>query len=247
MLAPATNPLDLLRNRLIAEHAAVADALTTALNHAMNAGDVLIEAKAQLDHGGWLPWLDSCGISVRLAQRYVRLARHRSTIEANATSQTHLSVSGALALLANPKKEAVPIDLSRYTLDPLQTMLAEMEYAHALVREAFPERDDYSALRLAHEWRATMYEIGRWPDAEEISRLLELEKARRKPAPTPQTKKLSATTQWMKDHPSDLPCPTDPDAAKAWRKARGIGMHGEKRDTQRKYAEALIEKRAAAE
>ena len=50
--------------------------------HAMAAGDLLIEAKAQLKHGQWLPWLAKhCVISERTAQLYVKLAKKRTTIE----------------------------------------------------------------------------------------------------------------------------------------------------------------------
>jgi hypothetical protein len=34
------------------------------------------------------------------------------------------------------------------------------------------------------------------------------------------TKKLSATAQWMLDHPNDVPCPATPSAATAWRRKR---------------------------
>ena len=45
--------------RLKAEHTAAAGALKSSLRHAMAAGDILIEAKEQLKHGHWLPWLQS--------------------------------------------------------------------------------------------------------------------------------------------------------------------------------------------
>jgi hypothetical protein len=67
-------------------------------------------------------------------------------------------------------------------------------------------------------------------------------------APTAQpksTKKLSRTAQWMIDHPNDLPCPLQPHAATAWRKARGIGANaGAERAKAAKYTEAMAEKRA---
>jgi Protein of unknown function (DUF3102) len=94
-----SNSLADLRERLKAEHAAVATALRTSVEHALAAGDILIEAKAQLNnHGEWLPWLNSCGISERTAQRYMRLARHRAIIEANPTPMSDLGIAGALAL-----------------------------------------------------------------------------------------------------------------------------------------------------
>jgi hypothetical protein len=98
-----SNYLAELRERLKDEHAAVAKALKTSLKHALTAGDILIEAKAQLEHGQWLPWLKSCGLSERTTQRYIRLARYRTTIEANPTTLSDLGISGALALLVVPR------------------------------------------------------------------------------------------------------------------------------------------------
>jgi len=76
----ASNLLPDLRERLKAEHAAVGTALRRSVERSMAAGDILLEAKAQLGHGEWLPWLASCDISERTAQRYMRLARHRAVI-----------------------------------------------------------------------------------------------------------------------------------------------------------------------
>jgi Protein of unknown function (DUF3102) len=48
----------------------------------MAAGDLLIEAKAQLKHGQWLPWLrENCLISERTAQLYMRCAKSREDTE----------------------------------------------------------------------------------------------------------------------------------------------------------------------
>jgi hypothetical protein len=44
----------------------------------LTAGDLLLEAKAQVGHGQWLRWLrDRCGVSDRIARLYMRLARNR--------------------------------------------------------------------------------------------------------------------------------------------------------------------------
>jgi Protein of unknown function (DUF3102) len=67
------NALADLRERLKVEHAAVSTALKHGVEHAMAAGDILIEAKDQLKHGQWLPWLETSGVSERTAQRYIRL------------------------------------------------------------------------------------------------------------------------------------------------------------------------------
>ena len=68
----------------------------------MAAGDLLIEAKAQVKHGQWLPWLsDHVQISERTAQLYIRLAKNRAEIE-KAKSAMHvadLTLNEAAALL----------------------------------------------------------------------------------------------------------------------------------------------------
>jgi hypothetical protein len=58
-------------------------------------------------------------------------------------------------------------------------------------------------------------------------------------------KKLTATQQWMIDHPNDTPCPLQPHGAAAWRKARGIGANaGAERAKVAQYEAAMADKRA---
>lgn len=65
-------------------------------------GQRLIEAKAMLEHGEWLPWLnDRVELSERQAQRFMRLAREWS----NPTALSDLGASKALQLLALPESE----------------------------------------------------------------------------------------------------------------------------------------------
>ena len=35
-------------------------------------------------------------------------------------------------------------------------------------------------------------------------------------------KKVRMIEAWMRDHPDDVPCPRDPDAARSWRAKRGL-------------------------
>jgi hypothetical protein len=64
----------------------------------MRCGDWLLELKAVLPHGAWLPWLrDHCnGISERTAQGYMKLAGNRTFIEANPQRVADLSIRGAM-------------------------------------------------------------------------------------------------------------------------------------------------------
>jgi hypothetical protein len=64
------------------------------------AGERLLEAKALLPHGQWLPWLqEHCGASERTARDYMRLAEHKGEIG----SAADLSIRAALAAIAPPR------------------------------------------------------------------------------------------------------------------------------------------------
>jgi hypothetical protein len=77
-----SNSLIDLAARIKTEHQAVATALKQSVKHAIAAGELLIEAKDQVPHGRWLPWLrDHCTISERTAQLYMRVAKNRADIE----------------------------------------------------------------------------------------------------------------------------------------------------------------------
>jgi Protein of unknown function (DUF3102) len=97
-----SNSLAILASRIKAEHEAIGAALKNIVHHAIEAGELLIEAKKQFTkHGEWLPWLaDHCLLTERTAQRYMRIAHNRATIEAKSdTGVSDLSLNGALALL----------------------------------------------------------------------------------------------------------------------------------------------------
>ena len=100
--APAgDNSLPDLAARIRVEHRAVSSALRDSVRHAIAAGELLIEAKEQLGHGRWLPWLrDHCAISERTAQLYMRVAKNRAEIEAQIRNDVaDLSLNEVAALL----------------------------------------------------------------------------------------------------------------------------------------------------
>jgi hypothetical protein len=100
MTYEGSNSLADLAARIRQEHAATAEALQRGVEHAMAAGDLLLEAKAQLKHGLWLPWLaEHCQMSERTAQLYMRVAKNRATIEAKAQRVADLTLNQAAALL----------------------------------------------------------------------------------------------------------------------------------------------------
>lgn len=97
----ASNSLADLAGRIVIEHQAVSTALKDGVRHAITAGELLIEAKAQLQHGQWLPWLGQhCTISERTAQLYMRCARNRTAIEEQIRNgDADLSLNEAAAML----------------------------------------------------------------------------------------------------------------------------------------------------
>ncbi len=96
--------LDALADRINAEHEACHASMQKGLDHALKAGALLLEAKAGLPHGEWLPWLgENCpDISERTAQRYMRLAENRGELETKPATVADLTIRAAEELLAVP-------------------------------------------------------------------------------------------------------------------------------------------------
>ena len=103
--------LGTLAERINAEHRACAVAALDALEHAMAAGELLMQAKDACPHGTWLAWLEDNFVgSVRTAQVYMRLSRDRLMLEAaKAQGAAYLSIAGAMQALAEPPKGVPPI------------------------------------------------------------------------------------------------------------------------------------------
>lgn len=76
MGAASSNRLPTLAAEIRRAHADVQEAAKTAAERAIAAGHKLIEARALVQHGEWLPWLrDHCALAERTAQLYMQLAR----------------------------------------------------------------------------------------------------------------------------------------------------------------------------
>jgi Protein of unknown function (DUF3102) len=103
----ASNSLADLAARIRQEHEAAVAALNSAVVHAMTAGDLLIEAKAQVPHGSWRGWVaDNCKLSERSIRLYMQLAKHRGIVEkelaksAMGVADLTLNEAAALCVLA---------------------------------------------------------------------------------------------------------------------------------------------------
>jgi hypothetical protein len=97
--------LNTLEQTVVTAHTSVTRLEGSALAHAMDAGDALIEIlhRKLVRHGrrGGL-YVRTCG-SKRTAQVYVLLAQNRALLESNAQSSAHLSIAAALKLIRQAK------------------------------------------------------------------------------------------------------------------------------------------------
>jgi hypothetical protein len=77
----------------------------SAISHALNAGELLIQARTEVPHGGWAEWLAANVVfSERTARSYMELARNKGELASKETDG--LSVRGALKLLADSREPA---------------------------------------------------------------------------------------------------------------------------------------------
>ena len=104
-----------------AEHDAAENHARKAIEHARVAGDKLLLAKAQVEHGQWLPWLAAnCPrLAVRTAQAYMRLADHWEMLAGKCATVAYLTINDALKLLNAPESDGDPLEtwLSRLLTD----------------------------------------------------------------------------------------------------------------------------------
>jgi hypothetical protein len=91
-------------------HAAVVNALSGAVEHAIRCGNVLTEAKKQTGHGRWGEFLRACDLGERQAQRYMRLALLAEQTRLAKSDLAGMTIEGAIKRLAPPKapKSAAP-------------------------------------------------------------------------------------------------------------------------------------------
>jgi len=139
LTTPDRSRLAEITGELGARHAAFETALGQALEHAFRAGELLIEAKALVPHGGWLRWLEeNFAGSERTAQGYMQLAS-----ESDPRLVADLGVRGALAALAAPTTPA--------TLDDGQPAEPGAPSAIDLLREEGGLELEHAGAELAQE------------------------------------------------------------------------------------------------
>ena len=141
-----TKPRDRLANlarQIHAEHLATEKDYSSALDHAMAAGDFLLEAKPHFARGQWTDWLlHSCKIPDRTAQVYMHLARNRKTVKAQraAGSGSDLSMRGAFKAIAassEVKAKSASLSSSSSSKSPVSDSSPKKRTTHRDIMEAW--------------------------------------------------------------------------------------------------------------
>lgn len=105
-------------------------------------GKRLIEAKEQLPHGEWLPWLsEQVDISERMAQQFMKLSREWR----NPNLISDLGPTKALALLAVPEEEreqfAKDVDAEHVSVRELKAAIRDRDEARNQAEQAKADAD----------------------------------------------------------------------------------------------------------
>jgi len=104
----------------------------------LEAGRLLIEAKAECPHGDWLPFLEMTGVHERQARRLIQIAR--SGLKADTVSDLG-GIKGALEYLAQlgtQSPEAPVVNHSEKAREFIEHRHRQDDEANALLRELVP-------------------------------------------------------------------------------------------------------------
>jgi hypothetical protein len=120
--------LQVLAKRINTEHKILAAGVQQNLKTAMTLGDLLLQARLQLDRGEFTPWIeDNCHFSLRTAQVYMRVADKRKDLEAKIKEDPFLNLGEALHALTPPfelnSRGGPKVNLSKKTLRALPSPL----------------------------------------------------------------------------------------------------------------------------
>jgi hypothetical protein len=148
------------------DHLACEAASGTAIEYAFRAGEQLLAAKAEVEHGAWQPWVEENFIgSYRTAAGYMRIAR-----ESNVQALADLGIERALQELATPRDvDPEPVDAEVVDAEPAEEgagrsvldMLREeggLEEADDELRQEDARREEMAFPRTGVE-RATLRQI----------------------------------------------------------------------------------------
>ena len=147
-----------LADQINQEHQLATEAARTAVAHARRCGELLLQAKAEIGHGGFLAWLsENCHVGERQARTYMRIAENWPAIESKSAPGAVLTIKGAVRLLRGPDCEThKPADFN---------CRASQEYDKALrafERQACREMPDLTDADIRQAYRELAIEARGW-------------------------------------------------------------------------------------
>jgi hypothetical protein len=155
------------------EHYAAITAVKDALGHAIRCGELLAQAKAAVEHGEWLPWIEAnLPFGDRQARKYMRLAANSEQI---GIENSDFTIDGALAALATPRppppERPQPEPDQPYSSDSIFSQTFDGSFvppqetaAELVARIAAPVEPDRpkqalsAPQRMRHQWNALQKE-----------------------------------------------------------------------------------------
>lgn len=128
-----------LADQINEQHRLALKAAQSAIHHARQAGELLIEAKQQIKHGEWIPWLEAnCEVGPRQAQKYMRLVK----VLPKTNCDSYLTIDRALEAIAADKEmqweKAVRLiaEYHAYDFQDVEAIEDPEEKLHAYIRIA---------------------------------------------------------------------------------------------------------------
>lgn len=108
----APTSLNKLAAGINSAHAQCEESRKNFLKYACRAGDLLTQAKTQVEHGDWLRWIKgNCTFSDRTARAYMQVFRHWEVISSKMAGSADLTtIEGALKLLT-PETEVLEAEI----------------------------------------------------------------------------------------------------------------------------------------
>jgi hypothetical protein len=143
------NTLDDLATKINNAHYQVEQAFSSAMNHALEAGDFLLKVKKQVSHGGFAPWIrNNCEFADRMARAYMSVAVQFPKLPDEERQRVaDMSLRGVLKLFASPGGRPPKSRVIRLGEVGTADLIAELE-----TRE--PSGGEQSLFRLISKWAA---------------------------------------------------------------------------------------------
>ncbi len=142
MVAWQSNRLVHIAERINAEHQSYIGAMRRGIEHAINAGELLQEAKDKMGHGHWAGWLrkECPTIQPRTARLYMQIAKGKAKVRAKMATVADLTLQQAATLVSGCERRGANADDEWYTppeiIELVRTVLGEIDLDPASCIEA---------------------------------------------------------------------------------------------------------------